>query len=121
MLHPAVSPDGRWLAYKSDESGTFQTYVRVFLDKGGKWQISNSGSVYPKWSSNGHELFFRREDSRMIMVAGYTAKDDSFVAEKQRVCFEREIANTGTVAANYDLAPDGKRIAALMPELAAAK
>jgi len=43
--------------------------VRAFPDKRGKWQISNSGGVYPKWSRNGRELFFRTEDSRTIMVA----------------------------------------------------
>ena len=57
--HPSFSPDGRWLAYSSDESGTYQVYVRAFPDKGGKWQISNSGGAYPVWSRNGRELFFR--------------------------------------------------------------
>jgi eukaryotic-like serine/threonine-protein kinase len=113
--NPSFSPDGRWLAYVSNESGTSQIYVRAFPDKGGKWQISNSGGLYPKWSRNGRELFFRTEDSRMIMVASYTTKGDSFVADKPRVWSEREIANTGINANNLDLAPDGKRIAALMP------
>ena len=45
--YPSFSPDGRWMAYASDESGTFQVYVRAFPDKGGKWQISNSGGTYP--------------------------------------------------------------------------
>src|SRR5579864_5894598 len=55
---PAFSPDGRWMAYVSDESGTYQVYVRAFRDKGGKWQISDSGGMYPMWSRTGHELFF---------------------------------------------------------------
>jgi serine/threonine-protein kinase len=45
--HPAFSPDGRWLAYSSNESGVFQVYVRAFPDRGGKWQISTSGGLYP--------------------------------------------------------------------------
>ena len=57
-LYPSFSPDGRWLAYTSDESGTAQIYVRAFPDKGGKWQISNSGGAYPMLSRTGHELFF---------------------------------------------------------------
>ena len=61
----------------SDESGTYQIYVRAFPDKGGKWQISNSGGAYPMWSRNGHELFFEALDNR-IMVAAYTVKGDSF-------------------------------------------
>ncbi len=111
--HPSFSPDGRWMAYDSNESGAYQLYVRAYPDKGGKWQISNSGGVYPVWSRSGHELFFRTEDSQ-IMVANYAVKGDSFVADKPRVWSEKKIANIGLLS-NYDLAPDGKRIAALMP------
>jgi serine/threonine-protein kinase len=111
--HPAFSSDGRWLAYISNESGKFEVYVRAFPDKGGKWQISNAGGAYPVWSSNGHELFFRGDDNR-IMVATYAAKADSFVPDKPRVWSDKPLANPETIP-NYDLAPDGKRIAALMP------
>jgi Tol biopolymer transport system component len=111
--HSSFSPDGRWMAYDSNESGSYQVYVRAFPDKGGKWQISNSGGMYPLWSRNGHELFFRTEDNQ-IMVTGYTVKGDSFVVDKSRVWSEKRIANIG-LQANYDLAPDGKRIVALMP------
>ena len=113
--HPMFSPDGRWLAYTSNESGTYQVYVRAFPDKGGKWQISNSGGSYPVWSHDGRELFFRSGDNR-IMVAAYTVRGDSFVADKPRVWSEKRLADSGIVGvASYDLAPDGKRIAALMP------
>jgi len=113
--NPTFSPDGRWLAYTSNESGTYQVYVRAFPDKGGKWQISNAGGAYPKWSSNSHELFFRADDNR-IMVATYAAKADSFVPDKPRVWSDKQLANFGSVGIpTYDLAPDGKRIAALMP------
>ena len=101
------------MAYSSDESGSYQVYVRAFPDKSGKWQISNNGGVYPVWSRNGHELFFRTEDNQ-IMLASYTVKGDSFVADKPRAWSEKKIANIGLLA-NYDLAPDGKRIVALMP------
>jgi serine/threonine-protein kinase len=111
--HPSFSPDGRWMAYSSTESGSFQVYVRAFPDKGGKWQISNSGGMYPAWSRNGHELFFRTQDNQ-IMLASYTVKGDSFVADKPRVWSEKRIGIVGQTA-NYDLAPDGKRIVALMP------
>jgi serine/threonine-protein kinase len=111
---PFFSPDGRWLAYASDESGAYQVYVRAFPDKGGKWQVSNGGGVYPVFSRNGRELFFRTEDNR-IMVAAYTGKGDSFVADKPRVWSEKKIADSGLNGINYDVAPDGKRIAALLP------
>jgi Tol biopolymer transport system component/predicted Ser/Thr protein kinase len=111
--HSSFSPDGRWLAYASDESGTFQVYVRAFPDNGGKWQVSNSGGVLPVWSHNGRELFFETLDNR-IMVAGYTVRGDSFSVDRPRVWSETRLANLG-VLLNFDLASDGKRIAAIMP------
>jgi Tol biopolymer transport system component len=112
---PALSPDGRWMAYTANDSGGYQVYVRAFPDKGGKWQISNSGGAYAEWSRDGHELFFRSPDNR-IMVAAYTVKGDSFVADKPRVWSEKQLADFGLVGTKpYDLAPDGKRVAALMP------
>jgi serine/threonine-protein kinase len=112
-LHPSFSPDGRWLAYDSDESGTLQVYVRAFPDKGGKWQISSTGGVFPEWSRDGRELFFRNLDNQ-IMVAAYSVKGDSFVADKPRLWSDKTLANRA-IFPTYDLAPDGKRIAALMP------
>jgi len=111
---PSFSPDGRWLAYVSDESGTFQVYVRAFPDKGGKWQISNSGGWLPMWSRNGHELFFETLDNH-IMVVAYAEKGDSFEADKPRVWSEKQLGGLTLTSRNVDLAPDGKRIVALMP------
>jgi Tol biopolymer transport system component len=107
------SPDGRWLAYTSDESGTYQIYVRSFPDKGGKWQISNNGGLFPKFAGNGRNLFYRTDDNQ-VMVAAYTVKDDAFVAEKPRVWSDKRMVNIGMFP-NYDVAPDGKRIVAVMP------
>jgi eukaryotic-like serine/threonine-protein kinase len=114
---PSFSSDGRWLAYASNESGVLQVYVRPFPGgppgTGGKWQVSNSGGVFPFWSRNGRELFFRTEDNR-VMAASYTVRGDSFVAERPRVWSDKRLA-AASLGPNYDLAPDGKRIAALMP------
>ena len=111
------SPDGRWMMYSSNESGTFQVYVRAFPDNGGKWQISNGFGSFAVWSRGalgaGRELFFRSNDNQ-IMVAAYTVKGDSFVADKPRVWSEKRIAG-GVQGPAYDPAPDGKRIAALIP------
>jgi serine/threonine-protein kinase len=110
------SPDGHWLAYTSNESGIFEVYVRTF-PTGGKWKISNGGGSFPVWSHNGRELFFRSADNR-IMVAAYTVKGDSFeVADQPRAWSEKRLSNTGSnfSTANFDFAPDGKRVAAIMP------
>jgi serine/threonine-protein kinase len=55
----ALSPNGRWLAYTSDETGEFQVFVQAFPGPGGKWQISNRGGNWPRWSPDGTELFYR--------------------------------------------------------------
>jgi len=109
---PAFSPDGRWLAYADAESGSYEVYVRAFPDKGTRWPISNGGGTMPVWSRNGRELFYRTEDSR-LMVATYTVNGDTFVADKPRVWSEQRLANTG-LTPNFDLAPDGKRFVVLM-------
>ena len=112
-LYPTFSPDGHWIAYRSDESGVSEVYVRAFPDKGGKWPISNSGGHMAVWSQNGRELFYRTADQR-IMVVTYTVKGDSFVADKQRVWSGKRLADTGLLQ-NLDIAPDGKRFVVLMP------
>jgi serine/threonine-protein kinase len=110
---PAFSPDGRWLAYADAQAGRYDVYVRAFPDKGTQVQISNAGGTIPVWSRNGRELFYRTEDQRII-VANYTVKGESFVADKPRVWFGKQLANVG-LAVNLDLAPDGKRFVVLMP------
>ena len=112
--YPAFSPDGRGLAYTSDEGGTDQIFVRAVPDRGGKWQISNSGGAYPEWSRNGRELFFRTADNQ-IAVAAYTVRGDSFVTDKPRMWSEKPLATTLANGSNYNLAPDGKRFVVFMP------
>ena len=115
--YPSFSPDGRWMMYTSNESGTFQVYVRAFPDKGGKWQISSDGGTYPNWSSDRRTIFFRTLDNQ-IMVANYTThsstQGDTFTAEKPRLWADQRMAEVGA-SLNYDLHPDGKRIVALLP------
>ncbi len=104
---PRFSSDGRWLAYASQESGASEVYVRPFPGPGGKWQISTGGGLMPVWSPNGRELFYRTQDSR-IMVAEYTTTGDTFTAGKPRLWSERRFFDTGTFP-NFDIAPGGKR------------
>jgi serine/threonine-protein kinase len=111
--YPAFSPDGRWLAYATTEAGIYEVYVRAFPDNGSQVQISNAGGLMPVWSRDGHELFYRTEDQR-IMVASYKVQGESFVPDKPRLWFGKALANMGQTP-NLDLAPDGKRFVVLMP------
>jgi serine/threonine-protein kinase len=69
---PMLSPDGRWLAYQSDESGRYEVYVQAFPDGHGKREISRGFGTYPLWSPNGRDLFFRGQNNQ-LMVASYQA------------------------------------------------
>ncbi|HEY7699418.1 MAG TPA: protein kinase, partial [Vicinamibacteria bacterium] len=62
----AFSPDGRWLAYQSNESGVYEVYVQPFPASGGKWLVSSGGGFFPTWSRNGRELLFRDDDQRIM-------------------------------------------------------
>jgi len=108
--NPAFSPDGRWLAYSSNETGIFEVYVSPFPGPGRKLPISTGGGRFPIWSQKGQELFFLDPDQR-IMAASYASKGESF--EKPRVWSERKLAGSN-LSRFYDLAPDGKRFAALL-------
>ena len=77
------SPDGRWIAYQSNESGRAEVFVRPFPGPGGKWQISTGGGRFPRWSQKRHELFYLAPDNR-IMVVSYTVDGDSFKADELR-------------------------------------
>jgi Tol biopolymer transport system component len=66
--HAKLSPDGKWLAYVSDETKRNEVYVQTFPNPGGKWQVSTNGGSLPVWSRNGNELFFVGADRRMMAV-----------------------------------------------------
>jgi serine/threonine-protein kinase len=105
------SPDGRWIAYRSNESGNNEIYVRPFpAAGGGKWQISVGGGLYALWSNNGRELFYETADYR-IMAVDYRVEGASFVYGKPRLWSDKQLFYTGTL--NLDLAPDGKRFVVL--------
>jgi eukaryotic-like serine/threonine-protein kinase len=64
---PQFSPDGRWLAYISDETGRYETYVQPYPVTGGKWPISTDGGTEPVWNRNGRELFYRSGNKMMAV------------------------------------------------------
>ena len=100
------SPDGRWIAYMSGESGRFEVYVRAFPGPGGQWQISTSGGYQPRWRPDGKALFYATLDGQMMTVPLRTAP--AFEADAPQVLFT--YAPRRTLIAQYDVFPDGKRL-----------
>jgi serine/threonine-protein kinase len=111
---PAISPDGRWLAYQSNQSGKFDVYVQTFpppATSSGAKLVSNNGGTLPRWSRTGHELVYKSGDQ--LMTVSYTANGATFIADKPRVWID---SLSGASGFDWDLAPDGKRVVALVPE-----
>jgi Tol biopolymer transport system component len=106
-----VSPDGRWLAYGSNETGRMEVYVSSFPEAKGKWQVSFTGGQFPRWRKDGRELFYCRTDGA-VMVAEVTPGRDSFAVGSATQVTERQIFQT-SVAVPYDVFPDGQRL--IMP------
>ncbi len=106
---PALSPDGRWLAYASDESGRLEIYVRPFPDVGsGRWQISTDGGVEPLWGPNGRELFYRSSDGDVVQVVDLSRGPNTpihMTPIRPGVTLE---LNDGEVL--YAISPDGTRL-----------
>jgi WD40 repeat protein/predicted Ser/Thr protein kinase len=110
------SPDGKWLAYSSFESGRTEVYVRAANGVGSKWQVSSTGGTAPRWSNSSRELFWRGQDMRLT-VASYNVRGDTFQADKPRIWSDHRLPDTGGNISNFDLHPDGKRFAIVqLPE-----
>jgi len=105
------SPNGRWLAFDSDESGQSEVYVQAYSGPGGKWPISIEGGTEPMWSREGSELFFR-QGNKMMAVAVRTAP--TFTADKPRLLFEGPYVTDSS--ANYDVSLDGQRFLMIKEE-----
>ncbi|HET9387613.1 MAG TPA: protein kinase, partial [Gemmatimonadales bacterium] len=102
-----VSPDGRWFAYESDESGREEIYVRPFPDvQGGRWQVSAGGGTRPLWARNGRELFYLVPPGRVMSVP--VQDGASFVAGNPKLVFEGSYLAPNT-SRTYDVSPNGER------------
>jgi len=114
-MYPAFSPDGRWVAYSSDETGRGEVYVRPFPDGEPVHRVSTAGGVAPLWSSDGQNLFYRNYESATQYVMVVDVKTDpTFTRNQPRTLFEASWGGPGRFSAteiirSYDLAPDGQR------------
>ncbi|HSN68931.1 MAG TPA: protein kinase [Thermoanaerobaculia bacterium] len=101
---PRLSPDGRWLAYQSNESGKPEIMVQTFPSPSGKWQISTAGGSQPNWRADGKELYFMSADEK-IMAVDIAAGTDSFEASVPEPLFAIRPKEGGW---SYDCSPDGQ-------------
>ncbi|HEX6615834.1 MAG TPA: protein kinase [Gemmatimonadales bacterium] len=105
-LHPAASPDGRWLAYTSNESGANEVYVRPFpTTTGGRWQVSNGGGSEPRWSPDGRELFYL--DGSFRLTAAEIRRGPSFEVSELRPLFDASRFTIDIYHTSYDVLPGG--------------
>ena len=106
---PEISPDGRWMAYRANESGQVEIYVRPFPDiAGGKWQVSTEGGNYPAWSPDGRELFYRTLDGAAVMAVTVET-EPTFSAGTPDPVIEGNYVYAPGQGRNFDISPDGQR------------
>jgi dipeptidyl aminopeptidase/acylaminoacyl peptidase len=115
---PAISPNGRWIAYSSNESGRIEVYVRPFPNvDDGKWLVSTRGGEYPIWAPHGRELYYDARPDQMMVVAIET--EPAFAAGNPEVLFRSEYvlaSHSGPDISPYDISPDGKRFLMIKEE-----
>jgi len=116
MRAATISPDGRWLAYASNDTNRFEVYVQPFQNLSGKYLISSDGGTEPVWAKNGRELFYRNGDKMMAVAIG--EKGDRLEPGTPTLLFEGRFA-VSTVSGGdawYDVSPDGKHFIMLKTE-----
>jgi Tol biopolymer transport system component len=98
-----LSPDGRWLAYASSETGRFEVYVKPYIQEGGAVQISTEGGLGPIWAPDGRKIYYQQDETMVVVEIDTTP---SFSAERPRVVFEGSFLPARWTR-SYDLSPDG--------------
>jgi eukaryotic-like serine/threonine-protein kinase len=106
LANSRFSPDGRWVAYSSDETGRSEVFVRAFPGPGGKWQVSNSGGGHPIWRRDGKELFYLSLDNKIMALPVTTAGVFRAGAPAELFSVNLKLLNENRV---YGVSPDGRR------------
>ena len=120
VRYPALSPDGRWIAFESNASGSGrEVFVCPFPDvNAGRWQVSQSGGTLPHWSHSGRELFYI--NGARALVAATVVPGASFTLGAQAKLFDASPLRTwGEYTLLYDVAPDDQRFLMLRPVIEA--
>ena len=107
--YPALSPDGRWLAYVSNRTGTDQVYVRPWQRDGPDVRVSNNGGSEPAWGPDSKELFYRGTSGRYpVLIVASVSADDGFSITSRLGLFPIGEIASASPQANYDISPDGQ-------------
>ena len=106
--HRDFRPDGRFIAYESDESGRLEVYVRPYPGPGGKWQVSTGGGTSPVWAPSGRELFYLSGDTLLVAPIDPTAP--TFSADAPHPLFEERFDRPTVTFPNFDITPDGQHV-----------
>lgn len=105
---PAFSPDGRWLAYASNETGRYEVYVRSYPDRAGRYLVSVDGGTVPEWSPRGGALFYR---SGPAFMEATVRSGPSLEVLRRTVLFSNADYVSDPTHQGYDVAPDGQHFA----------
>jgi eukaryotic-like serine/threonine-protein kinase len=107
-ISAAFSPDGRYVAYASNDTGSYEVYVQTFPQQSGKWQISAAGGLQPRWSRDGKELFYLALDGRLMAVDVSTSQE-AFQAGIPKPLFQTSLSVTYAGRNMYVVSPDAQR------------
>jgi Tol biopolymer transport system component len=123
-VHGQFSPDGRWIAYASNESGRYEVYVQTFPKAAGKRPVSTGGGIYPRWRRDMRELYYVTPDNKLVAVPIHANADgaeptfgEPTVLFATRMVIGGNVGTTGTLSkASYDVARDGRFLLLVMAE-----
>ena len=108
-----LSPDGRYLAYVSDESGHDEIYVQTYPSRSDKWQVSNHGGNDPRWAANGHEMYYLSPDQQMMSVP--VKSEPAFDPGTPAALFRAKVLSPAGQRMHYSVTADGQTFIVIVP------